>query len=944
VHRVLRRQLSKLGVDAAAGPSRPEQWQELMERIDRSYQQADQDRYTLERSLTLSSQEMQDLYRRQRESSESRLRAERDKLRSANAHLQALYEGSPDMIFLHGQDGRLLDVNDQTLQVFGYTRQEMLEADLGALMGAGFTGDMAMARIQRAFDGERLEFEWVGRRKSGEEFPIEVRLRRLGSGSGSHQVLAVVRDIAERKRAEEALRLAATAFETQEGILIADGNGKILKVNQAFTRITGYGLEEIVGQNPRLLQSGRQDADFYRRMWESLLQEGHWEGEIWNRRKNGEVYPQWLSITAVRDDRAQISHYVAAFVDLSHVRAQQTFIERTAAEEQALSHLLRLSLQPMPVNPYLQQALDDLIDSVPWLGFLPNGGMFLAEQRDGEKGLRLVAARGLAPALHEACAWVPFGKCLCGRAAMERRVQSAHCVDERHDIRYESMPPHGHYNVPILAGDDVLGVMVVYLPDGHVDVEHEKGFLERVADVLGIGIMRRRAEAEIEYRAYHDALTGLPNRRLLVDRLERSLASFLRHGHKGAVLFIDLDHFKTVNDSLGHPTGDQLLRLVASRLRHLLRKEDTVARLGGDEFVVLLPDISDDPDVTANHVRQVADKIRAALSRPYRLDEHELHVTPSIGIALFPLGQERADDVLRQADTAMYRAKEGGRNTAQFFLPDMQTAVEERLHVQNDLRGALAREELSLHFQTQVDASGRVVGAEALLRWQRQNSGPLSPALFIPLAEETGLILPIGEWVLREACGLFRQWFEAGLAGSLRHLAVNVSPRQFHQPEFVRLVERVLMETDMPADRLVLELTEGVVLNKAAETVEKMQAIKDLGVSFSMDDFGTGYSSLAYLQRLPLNILKIDRSFVRDVTVTPGNAAIVEAIIAMARHLSLQVIAEGVETADELRFLKQKGCDAFQGFYFNRPVPADEFLKLLRLAAKEHELQATTRS
>ncbi len=935
MHRALRRQLEKLGLDAAAAPPRRDQWQALLDAVDRAYQQADRERGTAAPDPSPSPPGTQD--------PDHQLSTAENRLRAAQAHLKALYEGSPDMIFLHDSDGRLLNVNEQTLRVFGYERDEMMAAGFGALMGSGFTFDMAVDRVRRVSNGEKLEFEWVARRRSGEEFPVEVSLRRLDNDSDQAQVVAVVRDISERKRAEEALRLAATAFETHDGMLIADGEANILRVNQAFTRITGFEPAEVVGRNPRLLQSERHDPAFYQRMWEGLLREGHWEGEIWNRRKNGEVYPQWLSITAVRDDSLQTSHYVAAFVDLSQVKSQQTHIERAAAEEQALSQLLRLSLQPLAVKPYLQQALDNLMESVPWLGFLPKGGVFLAERRHGERGLRLVAARDLAPALHESCAWVPFGKCLCGRAAAERRIQCVTGVDERHEIRYENMLPHGHYNVPILAGDEVLGVMVVYLPDGHRRVEHETAFLARVADVLSMGIMRRRAEAEIAYRAYHDALTGLPNRRLLMDRLERSLASYLRHGHKGAVLFIDLDHFKTVNDSLGHRTGDDLLRLVGSRLQQTLRKEDTVARLGGDEFVVLLPEISDDPEVTANHARRVADKVRAALSRAYTLDGRALHVTPSVGIALFPLDQNGADDILRQADTAMYRAKEGGRNTVQFFLPEMQTAVEERLRVQSHLRAALGREEFSLHFQAQVDTEGRITGAEALLRWQPRDGAPVSPALFIPVAEETGLILPIGEWVLREACGLFRQWHDAGLAGQMRHLAVNVSPRQFHEPGFVRMVERVLLQTEMPPDRLVLELTEGVILNKAVETVEKMQALKGIGVSFSMDDFGTGYSSLAYLQQLPLNILKIDQSFVRNVTASPGNAAIVEAIMAMARHLSLRVIAEGVETAEELGFLEQKGCATFQGYYFSRPVPEGEFSELLRRAVVEEPPGALAR-
>jgi diguanylate cyclase (GGDEF)-like protein/PAS domain S-box-containing protein len=441
---------------------------------------------------------------------------------------------------------------------------------------------------------------------------------------------------------------------------------------------------------------------------------------------------------------------------------------------------------------------------------------------------------------------------------------------------------------------------------------------------------RREAEAQLERQAFYDGLTELPNRRLLMDRLEQAMVRSQRHDHMGALLFLDLDQFKVINDSLGHSVGDALLKQVARRLHATVRREDTAARMGGDEFVVLLPELSDDPEVTANFAREIADKVRQTISEPYHFEGHTLHVTPSIGIALFPLGCECADDILKQADAAMYRAKELGRNGVQFFLPSMQLLAEERLTLQNDLRYALSRSEFALHYQPQYDDAGRITGAESLLRWQHPQRGMVSPADFIPLAEENGLILPIGEWVLHTACEFLQRCTASRSGVYLPCLAVNVSPRQFRQNGFVEQVRSILQRTGVEPARLELELTEGMLVDDVADTVEKMQALKALGVRFSIDDFGTGYSSLAYLKNLPLNKLKVDQSFIRDVPANEGGAAIVETIIAMTRHLGLEVIAEGVETEAQCEFLRQKGCRHYQGYHFSRPLPEAEFLDCLQ--------------
>jgi len=475
-------------------------------------------------------------------------------------------------------------------------------------------------------------------------------------------------------------------------------------------------------------------------------------------------------------------------------------------------------------------------------------------------------------------------------------------------------------------------------PDGSVQWVRDHGFpiknedesIYRIAGFVEDITERKRTAELIQRQANFDTLTDLPNRRLLLDRLNQVLASCRRHGHFGAVFYIDLDHFKDINDSLGHPVGDVLLQGVSRRLEKVLREEDTSARLGGDEFVVLFSEVSDNPDRAAQQARAGAEKILAELSAPYTSQDHELHITASIGIAVFPMEDESADDILRHADTAMYRAKEVGRNTTRFYLPSMQLAAEQRLRLQNDMRQALLHGEWQLHFQPQVDDSGHMIRAEALLRWQHPERGYIAPGSFIPLAEETGQILAIGDWVLENVLHQSKAWSDEIAGSPLRNLAINVSPRQFRQSDFVLRFERVLDDTGADPNRLTLELTEGIFVENPEDVIQKMEALKKLGVRFSIDDFGTGYSSLAYLKRLPLDEIKIDRSFVRDITTDPNDASLVETIITMAEHLGLEVIAEGVETEEQLNFLQKHGCRLFQGYYFSRPQPVEKFTDFLR--------------
>ncbi len=446
---------------------------------------------------------------------------------------------------------------------------------------------------------------------------------------------------------------------------------------------------------------------------------------------------------------------------------------------------------------------------------------------------------------------------------------------------------------------------------------------------------RKRAEAEIHRLAYFDALTGLPNRRLMMDRLSQALAVARRGGHVGALMFIDLDQFKRVNDARGHEVGDAVLRQVGERLKRFLRNEDTVARLGGDEFVVLLVELANTHEAAARLALAVADKIRGVLRTPFDVDGVDYHIGASIGITVFPKNGEREDDLLREADTAMYRAKEAGRNAVIYFETAMQEHVRARLALEQDLHRAIAARELCLYLQPQIDRHGRLVGAEALVRWRHPERGLIPPAAFIPVAEESGLIVALGDWVLAEAATLLRALQDARLA--LR-LAVNLSPRQFRQSGFVAHVRDVLAAAGADPTSLVLEVTESLMIEDIHDTIAKMAQLSALGIHFSVDDFGTGYSSLAYLKRLPLNELKIDRTFVQDAPDDANDAALVETILSVARHLGLRVVAEGVESEAQREFLAIRGCDVFQGHRFDHPMPWRDFLAKWRAGASDADI------
>lgn len=613
---------------------------------------------------------------------------------------------------------------------------------------------------------------------------------------------------------------------------------------------------------------------------------------------------------------------------MASLKVETSLVHSSLEKQTVLNRILRLSLADVPLEEILGRIIDEIL-SVKWLSLKSTGGIWLVEEPGT---LVLKAQRGFSQPQQNQCRTIPLGECICGRAALSGEIEFTSHVDEKHERGYEGIIPHGHYCVPIKYSGEVIGVITLYLREGHKRDQREEEFLLSIADITA-GIIRRRQtekaltenEERICYIAYHDYLTGLPNRMLLIDRLNQVIALSRRHELYAAVLFLDLNRFKYINDTLGHPAGDGMLREVAERLRGSLRVTDTIARLGGDEFTIVLQDVQ-----KIENVIHVVEKVFSALSEPFSINGYEFFVTASVGISVFPDDGEDSETLLKNADIAMYRAKdEGIGNHYVLYTPSMNEWTHERLRVEGMLRKALERGEFLLHYQPQVALnSGEITGVEALVRWREPERGLIPPGEFIVVAEDTGLIIPLGEWILRNACMANKAWQDKGLKPST--VAVNLSLRQFKQKDFVGAVARILKETQLDPQCLELELTESILMENAEATIDILRALKEVGIRLTIDDFGTGYSSLEYLRRMPIDMLKIAMPFVRDIAKSPDDASIVTAIINMAHCLNLEVIAEGVETAEQLALLRSLGCDKIQGFLVSRPVPPaeiEEFLK-----------------
>ena len=615
-----------------------------------------------------------------------------------------------------------------------------------------------MGTYLRQLVGERGTFDrdyLIVRRSDGAERWVHGRgvLEHAEDGTPA-RLRGTIQDITLRKRDEERLKRAAAVFSSsREGFVITNADAEVEEINEAFTAITGYGREEVIGRNLRILQSGRHAPPFYREMWARLTGSGQWQGEIWNRRKDGSVYPEWLSISVIRGERARVAGYVGVFSDISALKA---------------------------------------------------------------------------------------------------------------------------------------------------------------------------TEEKLEHLARHDPLTDLPNRLLLASYLGHAVSRGQRSGRSGAVLFLDLDRFKNVNDSLGHAAGDELLRAAARTLRERLRGGDLIARLGGDEFVVLLEDV-DGPEAAAAVASQLIDQLR----RPFVLSGgREVYVGLSIGISMFPADGDRTEVLIQHADAALYAAKEQGRGTFRFYSEALTVAANERLALESDLRRGIALDQFLLHYQPEVRlADGRIEGVEALLRWRSPERGLVHPATFLGVAEDTGLVVPIGALSLRWCCQQMKAWLAAGVP--IRKVAANLSPRQLLQPDLQARVEAVLDETGIEAGHLELEITEGAIMEQGPAAETRLAALKRLGVRIAIDDFGTGYSSLSHLRRFPIDTFKIDRSFIASVPDDRTQREIVVTILSLARQLGLHVVAEGVEDERQVAFLAEHGCDSAQGYFFSRPVPAEEIPPLV---------------
>ena len=667
--------------------------------------------------------------------------------------LQATLDAIPDLILELDLEGTCHSYHASPTDTPFPPKDLMLGKDVRAVLPHAASMSILAALRQAQDQGYSKNKELLAPTTAGPQwFEMSVS-RKYGQQPEQQRFIVLVRNVNVRKQTEIDLRIAATAFNSQEGMAITDATERVVRINPAFTEITGFSEEDVVGRRLDFLNSGLHEPAFYEAMLETVRSSGNWRGDIWNRRKNGEVFPSMCNMTAVRDDAGNVTHWVNSLMDITQ---------------------------------------------------------------------------------------------------------------------------------------------------------------------------RKATEEEINKLAFYDPLTGLPNRRLLIDRLRHAMAASSRSGLMGSLQFIDLDNFKTLNDTLGHDMGDLLLQQVAKRLTACMREGDTVARLGGDEFVVLLVDISSNLLESVAASKSIGEKILATFAQPYKLAGADYQVTPSIGITQFQGIKDSTDELLKHADLAMYQAKAAGRNTLRFFDPAMQATITARVAMETDIRQGIAKGEFLLYFQPQIDRAGQVLGAEVLLRWPHPVRGMVPPGQFIPLAEDTGQILPLGNWVLETACAQLTAWASHTTFAHLT-LAVNVSARQFKQQDFAPYVLDLLRYTKANPARLKLELTESMLVHDVEETIEKMIALKAHGIGFSLDDFGTGYSSLSYLKRLPLDQLKIDQSFVRDLMTDANDAAIANTVIALGHSLGLTVIAEGVETVPQREMLAAQGCDAYQGYLLGRPMPVADF-------------------
>jgi diguanylate cyclase (GGDEF)-like protein len=595
-------------------------------------------------------------------------------------------------------------------------------------------------------------------------------------------------------------------------------------------------------------------------------------------------------------------------------------IQRSYDIQTVINSALKLSLEDMPLEEFLKHSLD-LILSIPWLSLESKGSIFLVG--DQPEVLVMKIQKNLPEEIQKLCARIPFGRCICGKAALTQEPIFIDHLDENHEIQFEGMSPHGHYCVPILFGGKTLGVVDLYVKEGHHHDQREKDFLTAIANTLAGILIRRQAEERIEYLAYYDALTGLPNRNLFIDRMKQGIARAEPTSRFVGVLITDIKRFKSINDTYGSEFGDRVLKEVAERLSNSIREGDTVARLGNDEFGIALIDIACSDDII-----HVLEKIMKSVSQPMRVSGEEITLTFNFGISMYPHDGKNADELSKSAGLALTIAKKEVGKTYQFYTEDMNIKASEFIAMEKNLRTAITNEEFVLHYQPYWDINTKkIVGMEALVRWQSKDMGLVSPGKFIPVLEDTGMIIEVGEWILRTALRQIKEWQDKGYP--VVPISVNLSLIQFRQKEMIEMVKKAMREFSFHPSLLTLEITESAFMQDIEYTNSVINTVKDIGISISIDDFGTGYSSLAYLKRFPIDNLKIDISFIREITTDTDTASIVTAIIAMAHTLNLKTIAEGIETEEQWKFLRLLRCDMGQGYYISKPLPAEDAVKLL---------------
>ena len=936
--------------------------------------------------------------------------------------LASIVEFSEDAILGKNTDGKITSWNRAAEKMYGYTRDEVVGRDLSFLVPSDRQAEIP-AIMERILSGQPIEnLETKRVTKAGSVLDVSMSISPIKDATGQVTgASAIARDITFRKRAEEQLKLQSAALEAAaNAIVITDYEGTIVWVNRAFTTMTGYSKEEVLGKNLRMLKSGEQPESYYAKLWSTISSGKVWKGEIVNRRKDGTAYTEEMTITPVTRDVGNPAnrYFIAIKQDITERKRSEEMLQnsenkyRVLFEDSADANWLMdekgfldcntaalqmfgysagdRMLHPADISPANQPdgtpsrtAAEQKIaaaflngkERFEWLHQRKNGTVFPTEvcltalTLSGRPTL-LATVRDITERKQAEEALV-FKTALL-EAQAETTIDGILAVDESNHIVLANKQFGRNFEIP----DELLSTRddLIVLKRVTDKVEDPDGFIERVGylnshrdeksrdelrfkngkifDRYSAPLVdskgryrgriwyfrditdRKLAEERVQFLAYYDALTGLPNRTLLQDRLAKALAGARRRKDKVAILFLDLDRFKDINDSLGHSVGDLLLQEVAERLKTWAREQDTVARVGGDEFLIVLTGLKDVADAAV-----ATERIVNLMTAGFVVRGHPVNVSCSIGVSIFPEHSADCETLIKNADAAMYSAKENGRNRFQFFTEDMNAQGVERLTLENSLRLALDKKELFLVYQPQMDiATGRITGLEALLRWQHPDLGLVPPDKFIRIAENSGLIVPIGEWVVRTACCQARKWQDEGLPPV--SVAVNVSAVQFRQEGFCELIRRVLHETGLAPQYLELELTESLLLANADLMLSVVQELKAMGVTLAIDDFGTGYSSFSYLRQFRVSKLKIDRVFIRDVAVNPDDAAITTAIISMAKSLRLKVIAEGVEDEAQMSFLRAHQCDEIQGYYFSKPLAVDKVADKLRGDSPKPQVRA----